>query len=241
LRRLIPRSATLVLLVLLSSCSGDDSTPTPDAPAGSEAAYVEELQAITAVLTESLERTNLLIGPTVPRFAPDGIQAQVAFTAMREGAIGGTITEMLAMPERPTPPRRFAEDHAAYLGSLREQASAAVAVDEAVKAEDLPHVQLRTAELNANAATMLVSLSNEFCTLLAPPPSASAGEQDDPTPMLCNGDPLPGGEYGEATIVRHARRVPSRSGDRGTVFAWDECSNLASTRDLTHRPIHGLD
>jgi len=171
LRRLIPLSATLALLVLLSSCSGDDSTPTPDAPADSEAAYVEELQAITAVLTESLEPTNLLIGPPFPRFAPDEIQAQVAFTAM------------------------------AYLGSLREQASAAIPVDEAVEAEDLPHVHLRTAELNANAAIMLVSISNEFCTLLAPPRSASAGQQDDPAPMLCNGDPLPGGEYGEATIA----------------------------------------
>ena len=120
---------------------------------------------------------------------------------MQEGAIGGTITAMLAMAERLTPPRRFAEDHAAYLGSLREQASAAIAVDEAVEAEDLPHVHLRMAELNANAAIMLVSISNEFCTLLAPPRSASAGQQDDPTPMLCNGDPLPGGEYGEATIA----------------------------------------
>ena len=190
-RRHLTLGLFLTALVLLGC--GSEATPTPTTSTDPETAYIDELKKIATEQRKARQRFEDLMGPIFPRFAPDDMQARVLFHALEEARISETAAESLRMLEALAPPRRFAEDHAAYVESLRSQSTLASEVDEAVQRKDLPHVHLGLAELQAASGLVLISVSSEYCSHISRevgplPPGVSR--------RLCRGEQTPGGEYG---------------------------------------------
>ena len=187
--------AALPVLWACSSDAGPQPTPTPDA----EAAYVAGLTEVVEQERQARQRFEDLMGPIFPRFAPDEMQAQVLFNALQQARILGTTAEMLKMFELLTPPRGFAEDHDIYLKFFKDQVATAQAIDEAIKARDLPHVHLKTAELEVASQLARATVSPEFCRYVTPGPPGHGALGSRPPPQgICGDEQVPGGEYGAA-------------------------------------------
>ena len=191
-RRHLTLGLFLTALVLLAGCSSE-ATSTPTTTTDPETAYINELKKISAEQRQARQRFEDLVGPIFPRFAPDDMQARVLFHALGEARISETAAESLRMLEALAPPRRFANDHAAYLESLRKQSTLASDVDEAVQRKDLPHVHLAMAALQAASGVILLSVSSEYCGHI----SREVGPLSPGVSWrLCRGEQTPGGEYG---------------------------------------------
>ena len=207
----------LIALPVLWACGNDpepEPTPTPTPTADIEAAYVAGLAETVERERESRQLFEDLMGPIFPRFAPDEMQAQVLFNALEQARILDTTAEMLKMFESLTPPRRFGEDHDIYLKFFRDQVTTAQAIDEAIKARDLPHVHLNTAELQVARRLARATVSPEFCRYVTPGPPGQGGPANTPPPEdICRDEQLPGGEYG-AAINRLTKRFQAQFAPR---------------------------
>ena len=202
----------LLVLVLWSAC-GSQPTLTPTPAPDLEAAYLGGLKEILEAMDQSIQRFNELVGPTFPRFAPDEVQARVLFMALEEVKISDTVADRLQMLEKLTPPERFAEDHATFLGMLRKQITVAAAIDDAIQRKDLPNVHLESAELQAATLVSRIAVSPEFCRAITPE-NAPGDVGSNPREVFCSDEPIPGGEYG-ATINRLAKTFVAEFGSRG--------------------------
>ena len=161
--------------VALAACSSGGALT------GTEQAYLDELDTITAELDATVEEIDQALSRSWP-------VPSVLFTTLEVADVAGTLSSIRAQVVELTPPPRFQADQDMYLRFLDEAVTYAGENMQAIQDRDLATFQLTVARLIATDSIAASGVSRPFCTVIARPQEVD---------WVCQGgESLPGGEYG---------------------------------------------